>query len=190
MRYFIIIILLLTCSINIFPQNINKLFFDSDESYYYFKKIEKDINASLRFIYPPPNENSFGYIDFSLGISYGIIPEFYYIGIAGDIALGFDWFGLFSNDNKEQDDDKNNDEKIYQIGLSIGARIYNLLQIYNFKICSFIGCDFLYIILPMPYVGIEFSYKMFGLGYAYYLPIYKEFSTNHQISIKFYLSIN
>jgi hypothetical protein len=182
MRYFIVFILLFTCSINIFSQDINELLFNFDEQYYYFDKIEKDINASWRFIIPPPDENSFGFVDISVGICHEIIPEFYYIGVAYDVALGFDWFALSSN----SDDNKNNDKENYQIGVSIGGRIYNLLQIYNFRIWSFIGCDFLFIILPMPYVGIELSYKILGLEYAYYLPINKENPAKHQISIKFH----
>jgi len=79
MRYFIIFVLLFTCSINIFSQDINKLLFEFNEEYYYYDKFEKEINASWRFIFPPPNENSFGFVDFSVGIGYGIIPEFYYI---------------------------------------------------------------------------------------------------------------
>jgi hypothetical protein len=181
MRYFIIVLLLFTCSINIFSQDVNKLLFEFDEEYYYYDKFEKEINASWRFIFPPQNENSFGFVDSSVGIGYGIIPEFYYIGIAGDVALGFDWFS--------SDDDSNKDKKNYQIGVSIGGRIYNLFQIYNtnLRIWSFIGCDFLFIILPMPYVGVELSYKLIGIEYACYLPIIKDNPVRHQISIKFHL---
>jgi hypothetical protein len=48
-------------------------------------------------------------VDISVGIGYVIIPEFYYIGIAGDLALGFDWLSLFSDDNNAN---RNNDKKI------------------------------------------------------------------------------
>ena len=181
MRNFIIFMLLFTCSINIFSQEKDELLFDFDERYYYYDKFEKDINLSWRFLIPPPNENSVGFVGFSAGIGYGIIPEFYYIGIAGDVALGFDWFTLFSDDGNN----KNNDKENYQLGISLGGRIYNLIQIYNFMVWPFIGCDFFFIILPMPYVGIELSYKIVGFEYAYYLPIYNEIIASHRISIKF-----
>jgi hypothetical protein len=187
MRYFNIFILLFTCSINIFSQDINKLLFEFDEQYYYYDKIEKDINASWRFTFPPLTENTFGYIDFSAGIGYGIVPGYYYIGAAGDGALGFDWFALFTDDNKNNSNKNNNNNKVYQIGMSIGGRIFNLVQIHNLRIWSFIGCDFLFVILPMPYVGGELSYKLLGVEYAYYLPINNENPVRHQISIKFHL---
>jgi len=184
-------IFLLTCSINIFSQDINKYLFEFNEDYYYWNSFEKDINASWRFIYPPPNENTFAFLDISAGVAYGVIPEFYYLGVAGDIALGFDWFTLFSDDKKEDNQADNNkkssDEKDYQIGVSIGGRIYNLLQIKNFKIWSFIGCDFLFLILPMPYIGGELSYKILGIEYAYYLPVIEDNPARHRISIKFHL---
>ena len=180
MRNFIIFLLLSTCSINVFSQEKNKLLFNFDEQYFYFDKIEINYDGSLRFLIPPPHESLFGFVGYSVGIFYGIIPESYYIGIAGDMALGFDWFTLFSGDpstNKENP----------QIGASIGGRIYNLLQIKNFRIWSFIGCDFLLIILPMPYAGIELSYKMAGFEYAYYFRINNENPARHRISIKLHL---
>jgi hypothetical protein len=180
MKHFSIFILLFTCSINLFSQDINKLLFEFNEQYYYYDKFEKDINASWRFIFPPPNDNTFGFIDISAGIFYGIFPKFYYIGIAGDVAYGFDWF---HSDNGN----KNNDKKNYQIGLSIGGRIYNLFQINKFRIWPFIGCDFLFIIYPMLYAGLELSFKILGLEYAYYFPIIEENPARHRISIKFHL---
>jgi len=186
MRYFIVFILLFTCSINIFSQDINKLLFEFNEQYYYRGIFEKDFNFSLRFVFPPPDDNSFGFIDASIGISYGVIPEYYYIGIAADAALGFDWFALFS-DSKDRRNYNENYQS--QLGVSLGGRIFNLLQIRNFRIWSFIGCDFMYIVVPMPYVGGELSFKIFGLEYAYYLPIFEEVPTRHQISIKFHVHI-
>jgi len=185
MRCFIIFLLLFACSINIFSQDINKYLFEFNEDYYYYDKFEKDINASWRFIYPPPNENSFGFVDISAGIAYSIVPEFYYIGVAGDVALGFDWF--HSDDDDDNNINKDKDKKDYQIGVSVGGRIYNLLQIKNFKAWSFIGCDFLFLIVPMPYIGGELSYKILGIEYACYLPMIKDNPVRHQVSIKFHL---
>jgi hypothetical protein len=182
MKIVVIFMLLCTCSINIFSQEKDEYLFNFDEQYYYFDKIETDINLSWRFLIPPPNANSIGLVGFSAGIGYGIIPEIYYIGIAGDVALGFDWFTIFSDDNN-----KNDDKGDYQIGVSLGARIYNLIQIYNFRIWPFFGCDFFFIVLPMPYVGIELSYKIIGFEYAYYLPINKEIPAGNRVSIKFRL---
>lgn len=183
-RNLVIFILLSACSINIFSQEKEKLLFEFGDEYYYYGKFEKDINASWRFLTPPPNVNSIGFVGLSAGIGYGIIPQFYYIGIAGDVALGFDWIALSSDDDKKNDNNKENP----QIGISLGGRIYNLFQIYNFKIWPFIGCDFFFVILPMPYVGLELSYRIIGFEYAYFFPIYKEeLAIRHRISIKFHL---
>jgi hypothetical protein len=57
-RNLVIFILLSACSINIFSQEKENLLFEFDEQYYYYDKIEKDINLSWRFLVPPPNENS------------------------------------------------------------------------------------------------------------------------------------
>jgi hypothetical protein len=184
-RNLVIFILLSACSINIFSQEKEKLLFPFGDEYYYYDKFEKNINASWRFLTPPLFGDTWGFVGLSAGIGYEIIPRFYYIGIAGDVALGFAWLALSSDDNNKKDDKIDKDS---QIGISIGGRIYNVLQINNFKIWPFFGCDFFFIILPMPYVGAELSYKIIGFEYAYFLPIYKEvIATRHRISIKFHL---
>lgn len=186
MKYFTIFIFLFSYSINAFSQDLDKLLFNFNEQYYYYDKFEKDSNASLKIVFPPIHESSIVFVDFSLGISYGLVQEYFYIGVAGDLALGPSWFALFSDDNNSNyNKNNNNDSEILQIGASLGARIYNLFQISNFRIWSFFGCDFLFIILPMPYAGIELSYKILGLEYAYYFPIYED-TARHQISIKFH----
>jgi len=72
------------------------------------------------------------------------------------------------------------------LGFGLGGRIFNLLQINNFRIWSFIGCDLLFFIIPMPYAGIELSYELIGLEYAYYFPIKSGYPKGHRISIKFH----
>jgi hypothetical protein len=52
----------------------------------------------------------------------------------------------------------------------------------------FFGCDFLFVILPMPYVGMEISFKIVGLEYAYYLSLGNDNPIRHQISLKLHLS--
>ncbi|MDR2924249.1 MAG: hypothetical protein LBU85_13045 [Treponema sp.] len=185
MRYFIVFIFLFACSINIFSQEINGLLFEFDPQFYYYGKIEKETNISIRFIIPPPNENTFCFLDISAGIYFRIVTGFYYIGVAGDIALGVDWFTLFSNDDN-RNRNNNNEERNYQLGLSAGGRFYNLFQINNFRIWQFVGCDFLFIFLPMPHAGMELSYKSFGIEYAYHFPIIG-YPARHQISIKLHL---
>ena len=182
MKKIILLIILLFCCIGIHSQDIDKLFLRFDERYYYYDKIERNINASWRFLIPPPHENSFGFVGVSIGIGYGIIQEIFYIGIAGDVALGFDWFGLFSDNNDNNDNVEN-----LQIGVSTGFRLYNLLQIRNFKILSFIGSDFLFAFLPMPYIGLELSFKLIGFEYAHYFPFNYGYSSRHRISIIFRL---
>jgi hypothetical protein len=182
MRSFIFI-LFFTCSTNIFSQNIEKLLFEFNDQYYFKNTFEIEMNASVRFIFLPPNENSFAFGDFSIGIAYGIVPGICYIGITADVALGLDWFALFSNDNNNR---RNDNRENYQLGASLGCRIFNLLQLGNFRIWSFFGSDFLYVILPMPYVGGELSFKLIGLEYAYFLPIYDDVPTRHRVSLKFH----
>jgi hypothetical protein len=179
-KYIVFIILLLNisaylCSQEIYGTNKSILYYDS------YDKIEYDTNASLRFILPPPYPSAFVFFDFSAGISYGIIPAYYYIGIAGDIAIGTDWFALFS-------ENEDIDREYTQFGFSLGVRVYNLIRISNFKIIPFLGCDFLFVLLPMPYIGAEISFEGIGIGieYAYYLPIVNNIQ-RHQMSLKIHI---
>ena len=176
----IIILFLFFFSFNIFSQEREELFYRFDERYYYYDKFERDINASLRFLIPPPHESVFGFFCGNMGMGYGIIPEYYYIGAACDFALGFDWFRIFSGG-----ENNSNERESYQLGLSLGFRLYNLVQIKNFRIWSFVGSDFLFVILPMPYAGLEITFKMIGLEYAYYFPIENGYPTRHRVSLIF-----
>jgi hypothetical protein len=187
MKSFILIILSLSISVNLLSQEIDELAGKTDGPMFYYDKTEVDINASLRFIFPVPDIGIFSLVDFSVGIGYGLIPGYYYVGIAGDVAIGLDWFALFSED-KDKDKDKNDVDKEYnQIGFSFGGRIYNSLRIFDFRIMPFFGCDFLFIFLPMPYAGMEISFKIVGFEYAYYLPLGNDNPIRHQISLKFHL---
>jgi hypothetical protein len=181
-KVFILSILLFSISLNLLSQETDGF---SDKSMFY-NKIEKDINVSLRFIFPVSKLSFFSFGDFSAGIGYGIIPQYYYIGIAGDVAIGADWLALFFED---KEDKKNNPDREYnQFGFSLGGRIYNLIKIFDFGIMPFFGCDFLFVLLPMPYVGMEISFKIIGLEYAYYLSINNDNPIRHQISWKIHLS--
>jgi hypothetical protein len=182
-KYIVFIILLLNISAYLCSQE--KYETNKSIEYNFYREIERDFNASFRFVFPPPDPSTFAFVDFSAGISYGI-TSVYYIGIAGDIAIGSDWFALFSTDENEN---RNTDKKYTQFGFSLGARIYNFIRISNnFRIIPFFGCDFFYIVLPIPYIGAEILIKMIGIEYAYYLPISNNIS-RHQISLKIHLSI-
>lgn len=198
MKIFIVIVLLFNLSVNLLSQETGKLFDETDESIFYYDKIEKDINVSLRFIFPvsksflfsrSQRNSFFGLVDGSAGVGYGVIPGYYYIGIAGDIAIGFDWFELFSEskEDKDKNKDKDKNREYSQIGFSFGGRIYNLIKIYDFRIMPFFGCDFLFVMLPMPYTGIEVSFKIVGLEYAYYLSVDSDNPIKHQMSLKIHL---
>jgi hypothetical protein len=105
-KVFIFTILLFSISVNLLSQEISELSDRTDKSMLYYNKVEYDINASLRFIFPVQEISFLSLVDFYAGIGYGIIPRYYYIGIAGDVAIGLDWLALFSEDKEKKDDNK------------------------------------------------------------------------------------
>jgi hypothetical protein len=194
MKSFIIALFIFICSIQLFSQERNELSPVFYPSLYYSDKVEKDINLSLLLTLPPFHESAMGYVDLSAGIGYGIIPGKWYIGIAGNMSLGTSWLELFAmflgEDSEEDEDDRpeeEDDDSIPQVGFNLGARVYSVFQLRNFRIASFAGCDFLMIKFPMPYVGLELAYKLFGIEYAYYFPLDNDVPTRHRISIKLHL---
>ncbi|MDR2632554.1 MAG: hypothetical protein LBC51_02900 [Treponema sp.] len=187
MKYFVLIILLFNISVNLLSQEMDELSDRTDKSVFYYNKVEYDTNGSLRFIFPTPDTSFFALIDASIGIGYGIIPRYYYIGIAGDIAIGLDWF---PEDKENNNIDRGYKQREYdQIGFSFGGRIYNHIRIFDFGIMPFFGCDFLFVIFPMLYVGMEISFKIVGIEYAHYLSLGNDNPIRHQISVKIHLPI-
>ena len=182
MKKLIIIIIFAGSLAKTFSLETEPLFLRFDEKYYYNNKVESYLNFGIQFIYPPPHESGFGYISMSRGIAYGIFPEYLYIGMAYDIALGWDLIALFSSDRSEREPKEN-----YQIGMIFGARVYSLIQIRNLMLWSFIGCDLLFFMHPMPFMGLELSFKMIGFEYAYYFPIHSDNITRHRFTVKFHL---
>jgi len=187
MKHSFFCLFLFVFSINAYSQEKNIVPLDFNEKYYYSDILEYDMNIATQFIVPPPNKYSFGYLDFSVGISYGIVPRYFYLGVACDFAIGFDWFTLFSSDK-----DNNFNSEIPQIGLGAGGRIYCLLQMKNLKLWSFTGCDYLlFVKYPMLYAGIELSYKIVGLEYGYYFPIMDNGNpAKHRVALKFHMPKN
>jgi len=173
MKRFFVFIFLFILSINVYSQN-------SDNDYYYFSRIEGDINMSLLFLISPPNENYFGFMDFNVGIAFGIFPKYLYFGVSCDIALGLDWVAILLGEYSWSSGSP-------QIGFNLGGRIYSMFQMNNLKLWSFAGFDYLFVVLPKLYAGAEISYKMIGLEYAYYFPITYESPMKHRISIKFHM---
>jgi hypothetical protein len=140
------------------------------------------IDVGLKLLLPTnPEIESLVFFDFSANFGLSIIPRRYYLGIGVDAGIGLDWFQIFSEETEEEKE-KNKDKEYRQFGLSLGVRAYNLIKIGHFYLAPFIGCDFLFIIIPMPYTGIQIGYKIFSIEYGYYFPIYN--GTMHQISIK------
>ena len=184
MKILIIIIIFTGSLAKVFSQNAEPLFLYFDEKYYYHNKVEHDLNFGIQFVFPPPHESAFGFFGISRGIAYGIIQEYFYVGMAGDIAIGWDWFALFSRDAERERERERREN--YQLGILFGTRVYSLFQLRNFRLWSFIGCD-IFLIYPMPYMGMELSYKNVGFEYTYYFPIYSDNITRHRISIKFHL---
>jgi len=162
-------------------ERTNKL--SSALDYNYNDTFEADFNLSVKVVFPPVDDIAFSFIDFSAGIAYGIIKKFYYIGIAADFALGTDWFSFFPDDNNYY---IRYNRVFDQFGISLGVRVYNVIKISNFSFIPFFGCDFMLITIPMLYAGAEIAYNIFGIEYAYYLPIGENKISRHQISIKFH----
>jgi hypothetical protein len=179
-----IMLLLFTAFQNLCPQE----FMSNDSSYSSGNsgRIEFVADVSLRFLFPLPDIYSLIFIDVSSGWELKIIQNYFSIGIAGDAAIGLDWFALFSDD--KDDDDKNDykDREYNQFGFSLGARIYSSIKVRPLEVNLFLGYDFLFIVLPMPYAGITVFIHKIGIEYAYYLPTQRYGNPGlHQLSVKF-----
>jgi hypothetical protein len=149
-------------------------FDDIDDS----KFISFDI--SVRSVFPAPSPIDVLFLlDFGLNMGIDIVPDVLSFGMAGDVGIGVDWFLLFADDDDDDDDKKN---KTYnQLALSVGTRMYTILKISFFHILPFLGCDFMFIIVPMPYAGVQIKYKMIGIEYARYFHS-DDYSMRHQVS--------
>lgn len=147
---------------------------------YLINKKHTLLEASFRIFYPPNNEFNFSFFNIGYGWNYDINKNIFSPGILFDLSIGTDWLWLF---NKEKDV---NDTTVHnQFGLGAGIKIYNMIEINEFRIIPFIGCNFLFFYKPCPMFGLSLSYKIIGLEYAYYFPLgaYKT-EANHHISIK------
>jgi hypothetical protein len=134
------------------------------------------LDAALKFIFPfEPEIGTLILADFSANLGLELIPRRYFLGIGVDVGIGVDWFSIFS-------DEDTTDREYNQFGFSLGARIYNLIKFGPFYVIPFFGCDFLFIVIPMPYAGVQIGYKLFSFEYGYYFPVHN--FVLHQISIK------
>lgn len=174
-------ILLFCVSLHLFSREM-ECFEDADTAAPSDKIIESDFNMSLRAMFPAPEVSPLFFLDFSAGIGFRIVPGFCYIGAAADAGIGTDWFVIFSED--EEDD---SDAELEQFGISLGARIYSSIKLADVALRPFFGCDFLFIVSPMLYAGMEVSYKIIGLEYAYYFSTPNDNPVRHQISLKLHL---
>ena len=148
------------------------------QDYLYNKHTLMEMSLRL-FLSPSPTMN-FSFLNIGGGWNYDIIKNIISPGILFDVSIGTDWLWLFSEDKDENDDKERN-----QFGLGAGARIYNMIEIYEFRIIPFIGCNFLLFYKVSPMFGLSLSFKYFGIEYAYYFPLgnYKP-EADHHISIK------
>jgi hypothetical protein len=206
MKYNAVFIFLLVFSFS--KLSSQELFIQKDKSYLHYghEYFNYTVDWSLKFIFPiyenyplilgdlSPENHPLILGDLSAGIGYEIIPNLFLIGVAGDVGIGVGWLSLFyglSSENNEKDRSdnekyKNDDEIAYNLfALSLGARIYNIMKINKISIINFLVYDFQFIILPMPYIGIDIFYKKIGIEYAYYLPTKRYSNTMlHQLSLK------
>ncbi len=184
MKGFFLCILLFSVSLCLFSEEMNAFSEGIDTSTPSYRKIDFDLNLSLRFMFPFPEYGTLILLDFSAGMGYGIIPGYWYIGAAADAALGLDWFLLFSDEEESSDPDR----EYNQFGISLGARIYSEIRLTDsFRIRPFFGCDFLFILSPMLYAGMEASVHIAGLEYAYYFSTESDNPIRHQISLKIHI---
>jgi hypothetical protein len=138
------------------------------------------MDMGFKFLFPFEREiGTLIFGDFSANFGLELIPRRCFLGFGVDAGIGIDWFSIFS----DQDDPN---REYNQFGFSLGARIYNLLKFGPFYVVPFLGCDFLFIIIPMPYAGVQIGYKLFSIEYGYYFPIHN--FVLHQLSIKIDIS--
>ncbi len=187
-KVFIFSIFLFSVSLSLFSQEAETLSHWTDAAASSNGEIEYDLNASWRVIFPVSKYAFFSFVDVSMGAGYAIISEYWYFGGAVDAAIGTDLAALFSKDEDEEEPDPGREYN--QVAFSLGTRIYSKIKIFDFGLTSFAGIDMLFVTFPMLYAGMEISYKMFGLEYAYYFFTPKDNMiqhTRHQISLKFRL---
>jgi hypothetical protein len=188
MKRLVLCIFLFGISFILFSQEINDVFdtfaYPDTLEIQSYNRVETDVNTSLRFIFPTPDIAAFSFVDFSAGIGFGIIPGYWYIGAAADAAIGLDWFAMFSDEEDDFDREYN------QFAISLGARIYNSIRLADLQLKPFFGCDFLFILLPMLYAGMEISIKSVGLEYAYYFDMGDGNPIRHQVSLKLHIPLN
>jgi hypothetical protein len=163
----------------LFCQNIGaneSLFFESNV--YVYSSIHNLMEVSFRFFFPPNDDSNFSFINIGYGWNFDIINNILSPGILFDLSIGTDWIALFNPEYETSDP--------LQIGLGFGIKFNNLIEMGEFKIIPFAGCNFLVLYKICPMFGLSLSFKYFGLEYAYYFPIgsYKP-EDNHHISIKF-----
>jgi len=153
---------------------------DDISNIYSFNKKHTLFEASIRIFFPPNNEFNFSFVNIGYGWNYDVIKNVFSPGISFDVSIGTDWLWLFS---EKKDEDKKTEHN--QFGLGAGIKIYNMFEIYEFRMIPFAGCNFLLLYKPCPMVGLSLSFKYFGLEYACYFPLgsYKP-ETNHHIAIK------
>jgi len=175
-------ILLLNNQINADEINLSEYKDDTSNIYMSISK-HTFLEVSFRLFFPPNNDANFSFLNIGYGWNYDIVKNIFSPGISFDVSIGTDWLRLFAEDKNE---DKKNEPSYTQFGLGAGIKIYNMFEIYEFRIIPFAGCNFLLLYKPCPMFGLSLSFSFFGLEYAYYFPLgsYKP-EANHHIAIKF-----
>jgi len=152
-------------------------------------------DLSFRGLYPELEKPELmGYLNFGYGSYLPIVPILLSPGIYVDVGIGLDWIrAIFGDDSSNNN---NRDENFNQLGLNLGIRAFNLIQIGVMDIKPFVGYNFVIGQLDKraswfihgPIIGASIVFSMIGLEYCYYVPTrFSDEIAFHHIAVIFRL---
>jgi hypothetical protein len=159
----------------------------SDEIAEYNDRTKSDIFLTLSLFTSPPDDLNLIFFHLGYGKGYGIIPNRWYIGAAGDVGIGMDYVLLFLDSQNDENNKRKRD--YYQLGFSFGAKAFSLFRMPIFDLYAFFGCDLMYAVMPLPYFGMEIALTdLFGLEYMYYFQRFNNGSMTFRVSLKLHIN--
>jgi hypothetical protein len=155
------------------------------------------VDGSFRFLTShAEGPQATGYLNFSYGKYFPVVPDIIFFGVSFEAGLGLDWvylISLFTGNNESaygKNDPKKNDYEFgFQLGTNYGLRLFSLLEIGIADFNIFIGYNVSLLIIDInsgdygfiqnPIVGASITFRLggrsgnpmgLGLEYAYYIP--------------------